>query len=119
MAKRSSKVSRGSVRGALLRSAPAPQVQVYLTPEQERALDARLARIEGHLAAVRRMLAEHQDCNSLLVQLAAVKAALNQAIITLLESHMDACIIACAMDEDSRAALEGLKEAMAIVLRKT
>ncbi len=118
MPKRSA-ATRESARSKLLRAARAPQVQVYLTPEQEHALDARLARIEGHLAAVRRMLAEHQDCNSLLVQLAAVKAALNQAIITLLESHMDACIIACAMDEDSRAALEGLKEAMAIVLRKT
>ncbi len=117
MPKRSS-ATRKPARGSLIRAARAPRVQVYLTPEQERALDARLARIEGHLAAVRRMLAEHQDCNSLLVQLAAIKAALNQAIIALLESHMDACIIACAMDEESRDALEGLKEAMAIVLRK-
>ncbi|MDT7885267.1 MAG: metal-sensitive transcriptional regulator [Thermoflexus sp.] len=110
---------RKPTRDALLRTTGGPQVQVYLTPEQERALDARLARIEGHLAAVRRMLAEHQDCNSLLVQLAAVKSALNQAILMLLESHMEACIIACAMDAESRSALEGLKEAMAIVLRKT
>jgi len=118
MPRRSSGIRR-SAQPSLVRASPAPRVQVYLTPEQERALDARLARIEGHLAAVRRMLAEHQDCNSLLVQLAAVKAALNQAILVLLESHMDACIIACAMDEESRAALEGLKAAMAIVLRKT
>jgi DNA-binding FrmR family transcriptional regulator len=55
----------------------------------------------------------------LLVQLAAVKSALNQAILMLLESHMEACIIACAVDAENRAALEGLKEAMAIVLRKT
>lgn len=115
---RRSRVRMKTRAGALLRAARSPSVQVYLTPEQERALDARLARIEGHLAAVRRMLAEHQDCNSLLVQLAAVKAALNQAIVALLESHMEACIIACAMDEESRAALAGLKEAMAIVLRK-
>ncbi|HXF69607.1 MAG TPA: metal-sensing transcriptional repressor [Thermoflexus sp.] len=118
MPKRSAKTHEPA-RGSLIRASRTPRVQVYLTPEQERALDARLARIEGHLAAVRRMLAEHQDCNSLLVQLAAIKAALNQAIIVLLESHMDACIIACAMDEESRTALEGLKEAMAIVLRKT
>ncbi len=118
MPKRSSG-TRGPARKPLVQAALAPRVQVYLTPEQERALDARLARIEGHLAAVRRMLAEHQDCNSLLVQLAAVKAAINQAILVLLENHMDACIIACAMDEESRAALEGLKAAMAIVLRKT
>ncbi len=109
---------REPARGALVRASRA-RVQVYLTPEQERALDARLARIEGHLAAVRRMLAEHEDCNSLLVQLAAIKAAVNQAILALLDSHMDACIIACAMDEEGRLALEGLKAAMAIVLRKT
>lgn len=116
---RRSSIRPEAQRRTLVRASREPRVQIYLTPEQERALDARLARIEGHLAAVRRMLAEHQDCNSLLVQLAAIKAALNQAILTLLESHMDACIIACAMDEESRAALEGLKAAMAIVLRKT
>ncbi len=110
---------RKPTRDALLRTPRGPQMQVFLTTEQERALDARLARIEGHLAAVRRMLAEHQDCNSLLVQLAAVKSALNQAILMLLESHMEACIIACTVDAENRAALEGLKEAMAIVLRKT
>jgi len=39
-------------------------VKVYLTPEQTRALDARLARIEGHVRAIRRMLAEEQDCDN-------------------------------------------------------
>ncbi len=92
-------------------------VKVYLTPEQEKALDARLARIEGHVRAIRRMLAEHKDCDSLLIQMAAVKSAMNQVIIKLLEGHIDSCVMECVSDETTRESLEGLKKALAIVLK--
>ncbi len=92
-------------------------VNVYLTPEMEKNLDARLARIEGHVRSVRRMLGEHQDCDSLLIQMAAVKAAMNQVIIKLLEGHIDTCVTECVTDETGADTLAKLKKAMAIVLK--
>ncbi len=93
------------------------EVKVYLTPEQEKSLDARLARIEGHVRAIRRMLAEHQDCDSLLIQMAAVKSAMNQAIIKLLEGHIDSCVMECVSDDVGQESLQSLKKALSIVLR--
>ncbi len=96
---------------------PRADVKVYLTPEQEKAIDARLARIEGHVRAVRRMLAEHQDCDSLLIQMAAVKSAMNQVIIKLLQGHIDSCVMECVSDEVGKESLQGLKKALSIVLK--
>jgi len=95
------------------------EVKVYLTPEQMKALDARLARIEGHIRAIRRMLADAQDCDSLLIQMAAVKAAMNQVIIKLLEGHIDSCVIECVANEEGKQSLRNLKRALSIVLKST
>jgi len=94
-------------------------INVYLTPEMEKNLDARLARIEGHVRSVRSMLAEHQDCDSLLIQMAAIKGAMNQVIIKLLEGHIDTCVTECVADEEGADALAKLKKAMAIVLKSS
>ncbi len=99
---------------------PAKQeIKVYLSPEQEKALDARLARIEGHIRAIRRMLAEHQDCDALLIQMAAVKSAMNQVIIKLLEGHIDSCVMECVTNPEGKESLQSLKKALSIVLKST
>lgn len=89
----------------------------YLKEEVERDLFNRLSRIEGHLRAVKKMLEEHQSCNDILVQMAAVKAALNQAMIRLLEGHMESCVADCVASGDL-GELPRLKEALALVLRR-
>jgi len=91
--------------------------RLYLREEVERDLLNRLSRIEGHLRAVKKMLEEHQSCNEVLVQMAAVKAALNQAMIKLLEGHMESCVAGCVASGDL-GELSRLKEALALVLRK-
>ncbi len=92
--------------------------EVYLAEGVERNLQARLSRIEGHLRAVRKMLEEHQSCNDILVQMAAVKAALNQSIIRLLTEHMESCVARCVAAGELEE-LDRLKEALALVLRKS
>lgn len=103
----------------VVRGPAVTEVKVYLTPEMEKNLDARLARIEGHVRSVRRMLAEHQDCDSLLIQMAAIKAAMNQVIIKTLEGHIETCVTECVGTEEGAEALDGLKKALAIVLKST
>ncbi|MCZ7571068.1 MAG: metal-sensing transcriptional repressor [Ardenticatenaceae bacterium] len=93
------------------------EIKVYLTPEMEKDLDRRLARIEGHVSAVRRMLAEHRDCESLLVQMAAVRAAMSQVISKTLEGHIETCVNECVATEEGAEALGKLKKALATVLK--
>ena len=48
-------------------------------PEAKKAMDARLARIEGQVRAVRRMIEEDQACESIAQQLSAARRALDRA----------------------------------------
>ena len=47
--------------------------------ESKNAMDARLARIEGQVRAVRRMIEEDRPCESIAQQLAAARKALDRA----------------------------------------
>ena len=48
-------------------------------PEAKKAMDARLARIEGQVRAVRRMISEDEPCESIAQQLSAARRALDRA----------------------------------------
>jgi DNA-binding FrmR family transcriptional regulator len=63
---------------------------IYLDAEVEEELQNRLSRIEGHVRGIKRMLAEHASCENLLLQLSAVRAALNQATARLAQGCVDA-----------------------------
>lgn len=90
----------------------------YLTKETRTDLTARLARIEGHVQAVRRMLEEDESCEDLMTQLAAVRAATTQAIVKLFEGHMDTCVRTCVQTGKGQEALGGLKGAFTTLLRQ-
>ena len=47
--------------------------------EAKKAMDSRLARIEGQVRAVRRMIAEDEPCEDIAQQLAAARKALDRA----------------------------------------
>ena len=47
--------------------------------EAKKAMDARLARIEGQVRAVRRMIEEDSSCDAIAQQLAAARKALDRA----------------------------------------
>ncbi len=90
----------------------------YLTKDTRADLTARLARIEGHLRAVRQMLEEDESCEDLMMQLAAVRAATTQAIVKLFEGHMETCVRACVQTGKGQEALGGLKGALTTLLRQ-
>jgi DNA-binding FrmR family transcriptional regulator len=48
-------------------------------PEAKKAMDARLARIEGQVRAVRRMIGADESCEDIAQQLAAARKALDRA----------------------------------------
>lgn len=61
--------------------------------ELKKALDARLARIEGQVRGLRRMVDEDVYCDDVLAQVAAAQAALGKASLVILEHHMKHCLI--------------------------
>ena len=91
----------------------------YLAADTRRDLDHRLARIEGHVRAVRQMLVADESCDDLMTQLAAVRAATTQTIVKLFEAHMDTCVRACVQTGKGQGALAGLRGALSTLLRQT
>ena len=61
----------------------------HLKPEVTADLNVRLARIEGHVRAVRVMLDRGESCDDVMIQLAAVRSATTRVIGKLFEGHMD------------------------------
>jgi CsoR family transcriptional regulator, copper-sensing transcriptional repressor len=55
-------------------------------------VDARLARIEGHVKAVRTMLNEDRTYPEIVHQIAAVRASLNGAIDVIVEDLVEDCV---------------------------
>jgi DNA-binding FrmR family transcriptional regulator len=64
-------------------------------------LGRRLARIEGQVRGVQRMVDEDRYCIDVLQQISAIQAALNKVALGLVDGHVRHCI-ADAGDEDSR-----------------
>ena len=62
------------------------------TQTQTKAVVNRLARAIGHLESVKRMVEEGRDCTDVLIQLAAVRSALNNTAKIILKDHIEHCI---------------------------
>ena len=71
----------------------------------------RLSRAIGHLEAVKRMAEEGRDCSELLVQLAAVRSALNATSRIILKDHIAHCIVD-AVEHGDQETLEALNRAI-------
>src|SRR5207302_7409448 len=94
------------------------QAAEYLTPEAQKALADRLARAEGHLRSIRQMVIDHRCADEILIQIAAVKAALNQTAAGLIESEMRACADTC-MGGTTEERLDRVTNALAAVLKSS
>lgn len=66
----------------------------------KKAVHDRLAKANGHLNSVIRMIDDDRDCAEVLVQLAAVRSAINNAGKILLEDHITECITEAIRNND-------------------
>lgn len=69
---------------------------------QTKAVINRLSRAIGHLEAVKHMVEDGRDCSEVLMQLAAVRSALNNTAKIILKDHLEHCLHGCS-DFDSLA----------------
>ena len=76
------------------------------THQNTQAVKNRLARVIGHLQAVERMMDDGRDCAEVLMQLAAVRSAINNICKIILKDHMDHCIIDAVQSGDTETLSE-------------
>lgn len=72
----------------------------------------RLARIEGHVRGIKRMVEEDTPCPDVLMQIAAVRAALNGVGRVILEDHLQSCMVEAVEKDDYKRALRDLKNSL-------
>lgn len=82
----------------------------HVHTETKRILN-RLSRATGHLEAIRRMVEEGRDCSEVLIQLAAVRSAINGVGKLILSDHMQHCIVE-ALEHGDHDALHRLNAAI-------
>jgi DNA-binding FrmR family transcriptional regulator len=90
---------------------------VYLKPEVERRIQNRLKRLEGQVRGVQRLLAAHHACDDLLIQVGAIKQAMNGIMVELIEGHMETCVAEDVRLGQGTKALASLKGALGHALR--
>ena len=59
------------------------------SPEHIKRVSNRLARAIGHLESVKKMVEDNRDCAEVLIQLAAVKNAINNTGKVILKDHLE------------------------------
>jgi DNA-binding FrmR family transcriptional regulator len=83
----------------------------YSTTKEQ--LAARLARIEGQVRGIQRMVEDDRYCIDILTQISAIQAALDKVALGLLDGHARTCVIGA--DEDQQ--VDKTDELMAAVGR--
>ncbi|WP_017303512.1 metal-sensing transcriptional repressor [Spirulina subsalsa] len=81
-------------------------------PESQRQIINRLSRIEGHIRGIKTMVSEDRHCPEVLIQIAAVRGALDRVARLILDEHLTACVARAAHDGNIEAELSELKAAL-------
>jgi len=76
------------------------------------ALQARLARIEGQVRGLQRMVDEERYCIDVLTQVTAVKAALDKVALALLGDHVSHCVVDAVREGTGEQKVKELTEAI-------
>ena len=81
-------------------------------PESQKRLLNRLSRIEGHIRGIKTMVEENRACPEVLVQVAAVRGALDKVARIILDEHLTECVARAANAGDIEMELAELKSAL-------
>ena len=79
--------------------------------ENTQAVLNRLSRAIGHLESVRKMVENGRDCSEVLIQIAAVRAAITNIGKVILQDHIQHCLVD-AVEHDDEQALDALCQAI-------
>jgi len=80
--------------------------------ESIRRIVNRLSRIEGHVRGLKRMVQEQDNCPDVLIQVAAVRGALDKVARLILDEHLTQCVLRAAEQGNIEAEIEELQAAL-------
>ena len=86
------------------------------THTNSKAVLNRLSKLIGHLNAVKNMVESGRDCSEVLIQLAAVRSAINSTCKIILKDHIDHCIVD-AVETGDTVTIEELNKAIEILMK--
>ena len=81
------------------------------THENTKAVLNRLSRAIGHLESIRRMVEDGRDCSEVLIQISAVKSAINNTGKVILQDHIQHCLVD-AIESGDLETIEELNKAI-------
>ncbi len=67
-------------------------LELQISDEELEKLLRRLRRLEGQVRGVQRMIERRRDCEAIMTQLAAMKAAIHRVAMHLVSANMEACM---------------------------
>ena len=76
------------------------------THTNTKAVLNRLSRAIGHLESIKRMVEDGRDCSEVLIQLSAVKSAINNTGKVILKDHIEHCLVDAVENGDHEAIAE-------------
>jgi DNA-binding FrmR family transcriptional regulator len=79
--------------------------------ENTKAVLNRMNRAIGHMESIKTMIESGRDCSEVLIQIAAVRSAINNIGKIILEDHINHCIVE-AVETGDQKALDDLNEAI-------
>lgn len=79
--------------------------------ENTRAVLNRMSRAIGHMESIKAMIEDGRDCSEVLIQIAAVRSAINNIGKILLEDHIRHCVVD-ALETGDQKVLDDLDEAI-------
>lgn len=89
----------------------------HIEPKRKEELLKRLRRIEGQVRGLQRMVREEKYCVDILVQIAAVRSALDRVGLLLLENHTRGCVTRALRESTEDAVIEELVDVLAKFIR--
>jgi CsoR family transcriptional regulator, copper-sensing transcriptional repressor len=95
----------------LLQKGVSTMSQLTNDPSRE-DIARRLARMAGHANSLKRLWEEGRDCDDMLTQIAAVRAALDQVGKAILEQHIEQCVTRAVRHSEPDEAIRDLKDAL-------
>ena len=72
----------------------------------------RLARIEGHVRSVKTMVSEGRDCPEVLLQIAAIRKALDSTAKVIFADHLQHCLVHAVREGEADDSLESFQKAL-------
>ena len=79
--------------------------------ENTRAVLNRMSRAIGHMESIKTMIEDGRDCSEVLIQIAAVRSAINNIGKIILEDHIRHCVVD-ALETGDQKVLDDLDEAI-------